>query len=567
MIEFKVVRYKNFFATGNAFTEIPLNVSPTNLVVGKNGDGKSSIIESIVFCLYGRAYRNINKPQVVNSINKKNCVVELEFAVNGVEYKVVRGLKPAVFQIWKDGVLLNQDASARDYQTVLEEQILRVNYKSFTQIIVLGSASYIPFMQLTPTHRREVIEDLLDIKIFSEMNEVLKERVSEWKEAVRRVDSNLVVVRESVAIQQRHVEAMAKDLTARRDDLEQSQRESEGRLDAAKTELQILQNSIAELGSVPSYARDIAALQSRIQTLDTRIEKAQVAIANPKTVVCETCQQKLPAKKAEQILADTKDAIRRDEEARRDAANRVAELEEVEATNIERRTYIQTQRERASAIQAEIQHLTQQLGAVTSELARVQVSEDTYSDEKGKLKEMARRGVSLTEEKNTLIEEKDYLDAANVLLKDSGIKTKVIRQYVPVINKLVNKYLRMMDFFVSFELDDQFNEHIKSRHRDDFSYESFSEGEKQRIDLALTFTWRAIAEMKNSAHANLFFLDEVFDSSLDMGGTDTLLTMINTLGNKNNVWVISHKGDHLHDKFTNILKFEKKNNFSVIVPV
>jgi len=480
MIHFKKVRWRNFLSTGNAFTEIQLDVRPTTLIVGENGSGKSTLLDAICFALFSKPYRNINKPQLVNTINGKNCVVEIEFFIGSKNYKIIRGIKPAIFEIWVDNVLLNQDAASRDYQKYLEENILKLNYKSFTQIVILGSASFTPFMQLPAAARREVIEDILDIKIFTSMNLVLKDKMSELKTKMTEVENKIALAKNKAEIQQDYIKTLEEDRDARIADIE---------------------NKIQEATHEIHHKRDL------LSHLDDRRTSHFTSIGDASSV----------------------------NEAVSEILRQVREFTE-----------------------RFIQRLELEKADVSQKVGNIEV-------EKAKLKDLAKDTLGVVKERSELNELGDYYDIAGILLKDSGIKTKIIRQYLPAINKLVNKFLTSMDFFVQFTLDEKFDEVIKSRYRDDFSYESFSEGEKQRIDLALLFTWRTIAKLKNSASTNLLILDEVFDSSLDNSATDYVMTLLNTLGDGTNVWVISHKGDQLFDKFAHVVKFTKRQNFSVIV--
>jgi len=485
MIHFKKVRWRNFLSTGNAFTEIQLDVRPTTLIVGENGSGKSTLLDAICFALFSKPYRNINKPQLVNTINGKNCVVEIEFFIGSKNYKIIRGIKPAIFEIWVDNVLLNQDAASRDYQKYLEENILKLNYKSFTQIVILGSASFTPFMQLPAAARREVIEDILDIKIFTSMNLVLKDKMSELKTKMTEVENKIALAKNKAEIQQDYIKTLEEDRDARIADIE---------------------NKIQEATHEIHHKRDLLSIEEQKINLQARLQE----------------------------IADINKEIGK-------------LTEEIN----------QTKSEMAST-ERFIQRLELEKADVSQKVGNIEV-------EKAKLKDLAKDTLGVVKERSELNELGDYYDIAGILLKDSGIKTKIIRQYLPAINKLVNKFLTSMDFFVQFTLDEKFDEVIKSRYRDDFSYESFSEGEKQRIDLALLFTWRTIAKLKNSASTNLLILDEVFDSSLDNSATDYVMTLLNTLGDGTNVWVISHKGDQLFDKFAHVVKFTKRQNFSVIV--
>jgi DNA repair exonuclease SbcCD ATPase subunit len=569
MIKFQKISWRNFLSTGNAVTEIQLNRTSTTLIVGENGAGKSTILDAICFALFNKAFRNISKPQLLNSINQKNLLVEVEFTLGRKHYRIVRGHKPARFEIYIDGNFLNQEADSRDYQKYLEEHILKLNYKSFTQIVILGSASFTPFMQLPPSHRREIIEDLLDIRIFTAMNQLLKDRQSQLKDSIRQIDADIEVQKERVRIQNEYIKTLEVDHQNR-------SREIQDSIDQACTEIDFANSAVVKL------EQQVHQLRSQINDEDSQIDKARKLadlqrkmtekIAKAQTEIkfyhdndnCPTCQQGLPHDlKAEAIaaqnakmeeiqqaltaLSNNIDAVQLRLDIIHDISNQIADHnQEIIANN-----------NQIIASQKYIQKLQAELSTHTE-------TTDNLDEEKGKLRGLAREVVVKTQERTSLNEEKYYQDIASNLLKDTGIKTKVIRQYLPAINKLVNKYLNAMDFFVSFELDEAFNETIKSRHRDDFSYASFSEGEKQRIDLALLFTWRTIAKMKNSAATNLLLLDEVFDSSLDVNGTDYLMNVLNTLGEDTNVFVISHKGDQLFDKFRSVIKFEKYQNFSRI---
>lgn len=569
MIKFKKISWRNFLSTGNAGTEILLDRSPTTLIVGENGAGKSTILDAICFALFNKAFRNISKPQLLNSINQKQLVAEVEFNIGRKHYRILRGMKPSVFEIHVDGEILNQDADARDFQKYLEEHILKLNYKSFTQIVILGSASFTPFMQLPPSHRREIIEDLLDIRVFSVMNQLLKERQSQLKDGIRQVEADIDVQKERVRIQQEYIKTLTGDHQKRKKELQDMIDTAGTEIDvnaadvlSYEHEIQKLRDSIADEDDQLTKARKLTDLQKK---LSERIIKAQSEIAfYHDHDNCPTCQQGLPHELKESAIA-----------AQNDRMAEITEALDALSANI---STVQSRLDAIHAVSQRISKLNEcviqhnnniianqkYIQKLQTELAGMSESTQDLDDEKQKLRGLAKEVVHLSQEKMTMMEEKHYQDIAGSLLKDTGIKTKVIRQYLPVINKLVNTYLQAMDFFVSFELDEAFNESIKSRHRDDFSYASFSEGEKQRIDLALLFTWRTIAKMKNSAATNLLLLDEVFDSSLDANGTDYLTNVLNTLGADTNVFVISHKGDQLFDKFRSVVKFEKHQNFSRI---
>jgi len=569
MIKFKKISWRNFLSTGNAITEVQLDRTNTTLIVGENGAGKSTILDAICFALFNKAFRNISKPQLLNSINQKNLLVEVEFSIGRRDYRIVRGHKPSRFEIYVDGNFLNQEADSRDYQRYLEEHILKLNYKSFTQIVILGSASFTPFMQLPPSHRREIIEDLLDIRIFTAMNQLLKDRQNQLRDSLRQLESDIDVQKERVRIQNEYIKTLEVDHQNRSQEIQNN-------IDQAATEIDFSNSAVIKLEA------QVHALRSQINDEDSQIAKARTLadlqrkmtekIAKAQTEIafyhdndnCPTCQQGLPHELKTEAIAAQNSKMEEIQQALTALSNNIdivqQRLDIIHDTSTqisEHNQEIITYNNAIIANQKYIQKLQAELNTHTG-------TTDNLDEEKSKLRGLAREVVALTQEKTSLSEEKYYQDIASNLLKDTGIKTKVIRQYLPAINKLVNKYLNAMDFFVSFELDEAFNETIKSRHRDDFSYASFSEGEKQRIDLALLFTWRTIAKMKNSAATNLLLLDEVFDSSLDINGTDYLMNVLNTLGEDTNVFVISHKGDQLFDKFRSVIKFEKYQNFSRI---
>lgn len=570
MIKFKLVRWKNFLSTGAQFTEVKLDRSPTTLIVGENGAGKSTILDAICFSLFGKAFRNINKPQLVNSINEKHLVVEIEFDIGRKEYKIVRGVKPTIFEIYCNGELLNQDAAARDYQKYLEETILKLNYKSFTQIVILGSASFTPFMQLPASHRREVIEDILDIQIFSVMNVILKTKLSTIRDVIRDIDNKIEVGKQKVQLQQNYIKQLEQEQQKRNEDVQlqihqatqQIQQLSETSEQLSKT-LQELKESVADEQSSSAKRTELGGL---LKSLSTRIKNAKDQILfYEEHDNCPTCTQTLTGELKESAIVkhthkveEISDAINTLNERIEALEARLDEISVIKSRMAEVQSDMVTVNTTIISNQNYIKKLQEESARVSNEAASIETA-------KAELKSMAKEVVQNSENKSKFKEDSYYLEAAATLLKDTGIKTKVIRQYLPVINKLVNKYLTSMDFFVSFELDEAFNETIKSRHRDDFSYASFSEGEKQRIDLALIFTWRTIAKMKNSASTNLLLLDEVFDSSLDSNGTEFVMNLLNTLGEDTSVFVISHKGDQLFDKFRSLIRFEKVQNFSRMV--
>ena len=508
MIKYKVIRWKNFLSTGAKFTEVKFDKSPTTLIVGENGAGKSTILDALCFALFNKPFRNINKPQLVNSINGKNMLVEVEFTIGNKEYKISRGGKPTVFEIHLNGELLNQDAAARDYQKYLEEHVLKLNYKSFTQIVILGSASFTPFMQLPAAHRREVIEDLLDIKIFTTMNTVLKEKANDVKLKVTDLDNKIELGKSKVKIQQDYIKTLEEDKQKKVEDVQK--RISEANAEIAQLQLdvgqeqgqaELLQSGIMD-GKEKRTKR--SEVESLLRKLSERIKTQEKHVSfYDEHDVCPTCNQALDVQVKENAKASHQHKIEEIETAVQSLAEqldsietRIDEITLVEEKIAEHKGNIITLNTRIIASQNYIQKLNSDIPTEGTDVSKL-------AEEQSKLKAIAKEVVVYSEAKNTLVEERHYLDIASILLKDTGIKTKIIKQYLPVINKLVNKYLQAMDFFISFEIDEAFNEKIKSRHRDEFSYASFSEGEKAKIDLALLFTWRTIARMKNSASTNL----------------------------------------------------------------
>jgi DNA repair exonuclease SbcCD ATPase subunit len=570
MIHFQTVRWCNFLSTGNAFTTIKLDKRPTTLIVGENGSGKSTLLDAVCFALFGKPYRNINKPQLVNTINNKNCVVEIEFNIGKKQYKIVRGMKPGIFEIWVDDVLINQDAASRDYQKYLEDSILKLNYKSFTQIVILGSASFTPFMQLPAASRREVIEDILDIKIFTAMNVVLKEKVSDLKSSIIETDTKITIAKNKAQIQQDYIKNLQDDRDARISDIVNKIHEAQheivekhGILTRLDGDRDRCINDITDSNTVIQTINKIIQQINEYRTSTTKLEKEISFYHNNDT--CPKCKQGIEhdfkkniIDEHEKEMTDIEGCMSSIESEKQQLETRLHEINTINNEISVLTELINTVKSDIALSERYIQRLELEKNDITVKVGNIEV-------EKAKLKDLAKEALEIAKERSDMNELQTYYDIASVLLKDSGIKTKIIKQYLPVINKLVNKYLTAMDFFVQFTLDEKFDEIIKSRYRDDFSYESFSEGEKQRIDLALLFTWRTIAKLKNSASTNLLILDEVFDSSLDNTATDLVMTLLNTLGEGTNVWVISHKGDQLFDKFTHVIKFEKKKNFSVII--
>jgi DNA repair exonuclease SbcCD ATPase subunit len=569
MIKFKKIRWKNFLSTGGQFTEIDFTKSSSTLIVGENGAGKSTILDAICFVLFNKPFRNINKPQLMNTINGKLLVVEVEFSIGNKDYRIVRGMKPGIFEIYCNDVLLNQDAAARDYQKYLEESILKLNYKSFTQIVILGSASFTPFMQLSLGNRREIIEDILDIQIFTVMNAVLKDKTTDIKARITEIENDIALGKNKVKLHQQYIATLESDKQKKVEDVQKRILESNAEISQLNAGMLVEQEKET---SCKSSISDADEKRNKRTEMGALLRKLSERITNQETSiqfyhdhdVCPTCSQdldehlkgsaiELHTHKREEVQS----AIEALSSQLEGVETRLNEIDAIEKKISEYTSNIIRYQSKIIASQTYIQKLQADLAVNNNDTANIE-------DETRKLKNLAKEVVTLAGEKSKLSEDKHYLDIAGILLKDTGIKTKIIRQYLPAINKLVNKYLAAMDFFVHFELDESFNEVIKSRHRDEFSYASFSEGEKQRIDLALLFTWRTIAKMKNSASTNLLLLDEVFDSSLDTNGTDYVMNLLNTIGEDTNVFVISHKGDQLLDKFKSVIKFQKYQNFSRI---
>ena len=566
MIIFKRCKYRNFLSTGDKFTVIELNSSPSTLVVGHNGSGKSTLLDALSFALFGKPHRDIKKPQLVNSINDRNCEVEVEFSIGNTSYVVSRGIKPNKFEIIQNGVLLNQESHSRDYQKVLEQNILKLNHKSFHQIVVLGSSSFVPFMQLPSQHRREVIEDLLDINIFTKMNVLLKEKSGKLREQLAHVTYEADVVREKIAMQQKYISDLKKrDAEDQEKDLvkiAEITQEINGLFTQNKSfqeELDCKQDHVtAELNSATKKKQTLLTFETQISGNIRGVVKESKFYEENDT--CPTCSQVLePEFKAQR----THTCKSRAKELLDGKSKLDLELSTIEESLTEIQIRLKECNRLSNTIQSNsnsIQLLQRQIHDLQSESNSI--SKADIIEAESSLTSLLETGNKHTILKHEYYEEGTYNQAMTEMLKDTGIKTKIIRQYLPVMNKLINGYLQILDFFVSFNLNESFEEVIKSRHRDDFTYPSFSEGEKSRIDLALLFTWRQIARMKNSTSTNLLILDETFDSSLDTDGVDNLIKILGTLEENTNVFIISHKADVLDGKFKSKIEFYKEKNFS-----
>lgn len=570
MILFQKIKWKNFLSTGASFTEIDFTKSNNTLIIGHNGAGKSTILDALCFVLFGKPFRKINKPQLVNSVNSRDAVVQIEFNIGLKKYKIIRGIKPNIFEIYVNDVLLNQDAASKDYQEILENQILKLNYKSFTQVVILGSASFVPFMQLSAADRRAIIEDLLDIQIFSSMNTVLKDKMSIIKDGLTKTKYDIKLTEEKINIQKETIEDHRKhnsdEIEKRQVEIGKSKSQVENLNKQVKLILKHVDVLTAKIGDnkvkLEKKSKGLFQIQGKIET---NIKKNQKDIEfYEKNHDCPTCKQAITSDWKNSQLTEKsgkikvqKKGLSEIETELKNVTDEMKIITDVLAHISEHNTEVAKHNSTVSVINGYITKLI-------SEVGELSVRVDTTEDGNEKLTNLKGELSTHTESYESLIKLKHYNEFAATLLKDGGIKTKIIKQYLPVMNKLINKYLTSMDFFVNFNINENFEETIKSRHRDEFSYANFSEGEKMRIDLALLFTWRQIAKMKNSTNTNLLILDEVFDSSLDTLGTEEFLKLIQEMGADTNVFVISHKGDQLFDKFRSVIKFHKKNNFSRI---
>jgi len=569
MITFEKIRWKNFLSTGNQFTEVELDKDTTTLIIGSNGAGKSTILDALTFSLYGKSFRKINKPQLVNSTNEKNCLVEIEFTVNNTEWKVIRGIKPAVFEIYRDGQVLDQNASSVDQQRWLEQNVLKMNYKSFTQIVILGSSSFVPFMQLPVASRREVVEDLLDIRIFSSMNGLIKEKIRSLREEIRTLDLKKENLKDKVEMQKNFIEELEKrgnaNINANKDKIANLDKEI-GIYMEENTLLQENSNSLQkELETVSDATKRLKEFGSVKGKLS---QKISVIVKEHKffneNSVCPTCTQSIEEtfrinriEDSQNKAAELQKGYKELEEAIKKEELRESTFQRVSKEVTQLLHGISQNNTRISSCQQQIVQLESEIQTITEQLENRNSEHEKLEDFKEKLQQTF-------EDVGERKEDTYYHDFAYNLLKDGGVKAMIIKKYLPLINQSVNKYLQMMDFYINFKLDEEFNETIESPIHEDFTYASFSEGEKMRIDLALLFTWREVARFKNSVNTNLLIMDEVFDSSLDGFGTEEFLKIIRFTIKDCNIFVISHKSG-LDDKFNSVLQFEKIKGFSRVV--
>ncbi len=570
MIHFKSCKWQNFLSTGNDPIEIQLDRTPTTLIVGQNGAGKSTLLDALSFGLFGKPHRDIKKGQLINSINNKKTVVEIEFNIGTQDFKIVRGIKPNKFEIWQNGNMINQASNVRDYQKFLEQNILKLDHKSFHQVVVLGSSSFIPFMQLPAWTRRHVIEDLLDINIFTKMNILLKERNVKIREQLVDLDHNLELLKTKITAQEKYI----KDLQELNDDQIEKKRDS---IESHKEQIAVLFDESKKLGeglmaSLKSTEKDQVEQTKKMSTLEgydfTFNKQIKDLVSESRFYEdndhCPTCDQDISTDLKEVKQSDIKNKASELQQAKSDLQKSIEQLRAEQRENANLLNQLRQKQEK-------INRNNDTIGVHQAEITKIQKDIDGLMGQTGDVSKAKRQRTNdtkkkdkLTEQKLEYVEERTYNEVIGEMLKDTGIKTKVIKQYLPVMNRLINQYLQVLDFFVAFHLDENFSETIRSRHRDTFNYASFSEGEKQRIDLALLFTWRQIAKMKNSASTNLLVLDETFDSSLDMDGIDNLTKILDTLEDGSNVFIISHKGDVLENKFRSKIEFFKDRNFSKI---
>lgn len=563
MIKFTALRWKNILSTGNVFTELKLDEAQTTIIMGKNGAGKSTVIDALSFVLFGKPFRKINKPQLLNSITQKNLRVEVEFNIGPVDYKIIRGIKPNVFEVYQDGSLLNQSAEMKDYQSILEKNILKVNHKSFCQIVILGSATFQPFMQLTTGQRREIIEDLLDLQIFTTMNSVVKDKLLTINEDISDINTNKKILDNKITIlkeyREQDINSSDKFIQEKKSLIEETVK----KIESVKESIVSVEN---EINSLSEKASDLDSLNKRLNKLNSLKHKIEANLAIIKKDItffeehqnCPTCQQSIEDSFKDQKISDKASEKQSIEEGLIKLSEEFKNTNEKIDQILKINSDITEHKLTKNSLKTKLSSFLDYKESLEKEIEKANSEKKDYSE----IPKLEKELKSLEKKYNDITEEKNTLQVVALLLKDGGIKSKIIKQYIPIMNNLINKYLASMEFMCNFELDENFNETIKSRHRDVFSYSSFSEGEKMRINLAILFAWRAIAKMRNSINTNLLIMDEVFDSSLDSNGTEEFIKIINDLTIDTNTFIISHKTDQLSDKFERVIEFEKYKNFS-----
>lgn len=571
MILFKTIKWRNFLSTGNQFTEVDFQDAKTNLIVGTNGSGKSTILDALTFVLYNKPFRKINKPQLINSVNEKDCLVEIEFSIGNKEYKVVRGIKPNIFEIWIDGKVQDQDSAAQDQQKKLEEGILKLNYKSFTQTVILGSATFVPFMQLTSSNRREIVEDLLDIKIFSTMNNLLKDRIRKTNELVREYSIKKDMVEEKIEMQENFITNLDESGKERIQKKEDSIKSIENEIDELNTDnkatLEIierdLQPKLEDLNNSKSSLKKLNSIKSKLeQKIQTLVSEHKFFQENS---VCPTCTQSIEEQFRLDKIVDIEEKSKELNDGYRELEDAINVEQEKDEQFLSYSTEISKLNNDITTNNVKITGLNKQIRNLGNEIQEITEQIQNRNSERKVLENLIKDLESIEKQRSNEKEQISYYEFAHSLMKDGGVKSKIIKKYLPLMNQQINKYLQMMDFYINFTLDEEFKEVIKSPVHEDFSYESFSEGEKMRIDLSLLFTWRDIAKLRNSASTNLLILDEIFDSSLDGAGTDFFTNIIRYVIQDAHVFVISHKTDDLMDKFDRVMKFDKVKGFSKLM--
>ena len=567
MIEFKSIKWKNLLSTGNNFTEVNLNGHERTLIVGENGSGKSTILDALCFSLFSKPFRKINKSQLVNTVNCGDCKVELEFDIGKIQWKVVRGIKPNVFEIYKNGTLLDQASATNDQQKWLEQNVLKMNYKSFTQIVVLGSSTFVPFMQLSAPGRRDVIEDILDIRIFSTMNLILKERIKVNKEEVFDVENAMSLLKDKVTVQKTLIEDLRKQSQSNvshwNENIESLREQIAIADEAVELDMREVDSLTFELSEGEDPTDRIRKLRDFKVTFNSKIKDLKKEIKFFKgNASCPTCHQDIKTDLRDSMVSTDEDKITKLDEA----LDKITKDHNMLSKDLNERneisTLIKESQIKIKQSLSDINWKTKKIKEIQKEIESIKTDDGSVEKEKDKLLNIIQQGREKEILRKEVINKREDLKMVSEFLKDGGVKSSIIRKYLPVMNDLINKYLQKLEFYVNFNLDEMFNETIKSRFRDEFSYASFSEGEKMRIDLALLFTWREIAKLKNSVNTNILILDEIFDSSLDSNGTQDFMKILYNITDGNNVFVISHKGEQIVDKFDNVIEFTKYKNFS-----
>ena len=567
MIIFENIKWKNFLSTGNVYTKINLSKNKNTLIIGENGAGKSTILDALTFALYNKPFRKINKGQLVNSINNKGAVVELEFSLYKNKYRIVRGIKPNIFEVYKNNDLINQNADSKDYQEYLEKHILKIGYKSFCQVVVLGSATFLPFMQLPAAQRREIVETLLDLQIFTTMNSVLKDKVQKNKEDFIRVEEQKRNIEEKIIIIKKYIEKREQES---KESVEKKEKEIE-KIDeiiiSKKEELKKVEKEYHELSQDVSDDKKITNENTNLlllrEKINSKIDMVSEEIKFLETNDdCPTCKQRIEESFKLESIGDKNDKLKEYKDGLFLLKEKIFNNEKEMQSLNESKEKLSKVKEQFRDISFDLSSTERMKKSIEAEIKSIKKKESTISNEE--IKDSEEELIKINDIYNELIKNKDLYSASSVLLKDNGIKSRIIKKYIPIINKLINKYLSDLNFFVKFELDEEFNEVIKSRHRDEFSYSSFSEGERMKINLSILFTWRMISQLRNSINTNLLIMDEVFDSSLDSEATEDFMKLLNEFGDKTNVFIISHKTEQLNEKFDNIIRFKKQKNFSKI---